>query len=207
MLEFYGWVGVAFLSGSVPWALLLSHILSQKDVRLIGDGNPGTVNAWKSSGWAIGLMSLFLEVSKSYVPIYFALEFTYKHISEESHISMALLLIAPVVGHAWSPLLKFKGGKTLAASWGSWIAITNGLAFPVALIFLGIIHAIQNNHAITVTTCLIGLLIVFLPLQKELYLAWFWTANMIVIIFKHRHEYSQGFLFRDWICRLAVETH
>ena len=81
------------------------------------------------------------------------------------------------------------------------------MAIPVALMFLGIIHTIQNNHAITVTTCLIGLLIVFLPLQQEVYIAWFWAVNMIVIIFKHRYEYSQGLLFRDWVCRLAVKTH
>ncbi|MQF82634.1 glycerol-3-phosphate acyltransferase [SAR202 cluster bacterium AD-802-E10_MRT_200m] len=207
MVDLYIWVGIALLSGSIPWALLLSKFLSRKDVRLIGDGNPGTANAWKSSGWIIGLTSLFLEVSKGGIPIYFALNFRGKTLVDLSDIFLTLLLIAPAVGHAWSPFLKFKGGKALAVSWGAWIVITDGLAFPAALIFLGIMHGIQNNHAITVTVCLIGLLVVSLPSYQEYFLIWFWAANMILVMFKHRNEYSQGLLFRDWVRRLAVKAH
>ena len=54
MLDHALWVGIGFLSGSIPWALVIGKFISHKDVREVGDGNPGSVNAWKSGGLTSG---------------------------------------------------------------------------------------------------------------------------------------------------------
>ena len=142
---------------------------------------------------------MVVEVGKSLVPVYIALQILGQPDGFVDQIGLAIILLAPVLGHAWSPFLKFRGGKALAVTWGSWISITGGMAFPVALIILGLIHILQKNHAITVTFCLVSFLIIFLPLNVQYYLIMFWVSNMVVVMYKHREEYSKGLIFRDWI--------
>ena len=203
MLALIIWISIGFLSGSVPWALLIGKTLVGKDIRSVGDGNPGSANLWMLGGWAPGVLSLILEVSKGLLPVCVAFSYFGQPSDFTPQWGLALVTLAPVVGHGWSPFLHFKGGKSLAVSWGSWIAITGGVAFPVALILLGAIHGLQKNHAITVTFCLIGFLAVFFPLEMQPYIALFWVGNMMIIIFKHRSEYADGLIVRSWALRLA----
>ena len=115
----------------------------------------------------------------------------------------ALVILAPIAGHAWSPFLKFKGGKALATSWGAWLVLTNGLAFPIGCICLSLIHSLQKNHAITVTTCLLVFLATFLPLLAEPYVTIFGLVNLAILIWKHRPEYTRGIIPRPWLLRLT----
>ena len=199
MLELIVWIAIGFISGSIPWAVIVGNLLMHSDVRNVGDSNPGAVNAWKLGGWLPGLLSVILEVAKSLVPVYFATQYLGHHFDIMSQIRLALVAIAPIVGHGWSPFLRFNGGKALATTWGSWIAITGGIAFPIGCILLGLSHGLQKNHAITVTLCMFGFLAVFLPFQMELFIVLFWIANLSIIIWKHRDEYSDGIIARRWV--------
>ena len=201
MLTHIVFIGVGYASGAVPWAVLISRYLSNKDVRNIGDGNPGAINAWKTGGPVTGMVSLFIEIAKAFTPVFIGMSYSTQYGEPLSQIELVLLASAPIIGHAWSPFLKFKGGKALAASWGSWIAITGGLALPIGCIFLGTMHLLQKNHAITVTACLLGFLIVFFPMKPEISIVIFWVLNILVVIHKHKTEYSNGIQLRRWIDR------
>jgi len=120
-----------------------------------------------------------------------------------NHVVLAIILLAPVIGHGWSPFLKFKGGKSLGASWGSWIAVTNGMALPVGGLFLALMHSFQKNHAFTVTVCLIGLIVVFAVIKMELFLLLFSLGNILIVLYKHRTEYSHGIQLRIWVNKFA----
>ncbi len=68
MLETFLWVLISFLSGSLPFAVWLGR-LKGKDVRQVGDRNPGAINAFRAGGKWIGLAVLLLDVSKAAAPI------------------------------------------------------------------------------------------------------------------------------------------
>ena len=194
---------LGFISGAVPWALIIGKLFGNQDARNVGDGNPGATNAWKVGGWVPGLASLILEISKSLIPVYFAFQYLAHSVEGTlQSIGLAVVALAPILGHGWSPFLRFNGGKTLAASLGSWMAVTNGLAFPVGCALLGFMHGVQRNHAITTTVCLVGFMVVFLSLQLQPYIAFFWVANVVVVVHKHRHEYYDGILLRGWMLKL-----
>ena len=72
MLELPIWIMIGFVSGSVPWALLIGKAVVSKDIRTVGDGNPGAANVWKSGGWMVGMLSLVLEICKWLVPVHLA---------------------------------------------------------------------------------------------------------------------------------------
>ena len=192
------WTFIGFISGSVPWSLICVRTLSGQDVRRIGDGNPGATNAWISSGWMVGSISMLLDVFKAAVPVWiFTNQFSDTSYPEH-FLSVTVVAISPIIGHAYSPFLRFRGGKALAPSWGSWIALTSGMAFPVAVLILGVMHLMQKNHAITVTTCLIGFIVIFSIIDTQ-GLIIFGILNLLLVIFKHRSEYQHGIAFRGWV--------
>ena len=197
------WIAIGFISGSIPWALIIGKVFVSKDIRVIGDGNPGAVNTWKLAGSSLGMISVIIEICKSLIPVFIATLYLGQPSGLSEHIWLSLVALAPVIGHAWTPFLHFKGGKALATSWGSWIAITNGIAFPVALVLLGVIHVFQRNHAITVTSCLVGFMIIFVAQHMYLYTALFGISNILIVIYKHKSEYSDGILLRKWVPKLA----
>jgi len=200
MFDLCLWVLFGFLCGSVPWALIITRISTGKDVRTIGDGNPGTVNAWKIGGWIPGSISLILDVGKGVLPVHLAASQIHVSPGEaNTDIGMAMIALSPIFGHAWSPFLMFKGGKALAVSWGSWIAITKGLAIPVSFLLLGFMHVLQKNHAITVTFCLVLFIAIFFPLYPQPFIVLLWLGNCSVLIYKHKYEYSEGIIFRQWV--------
>lgn len=203
MLEFLVWITVGFISGSIPWSVIVGKLAGSKDVRAVGDGNPGAANAWKAAGWLPGIVSLVLDTAKGVAPVYLAIWYLDQPSGVIPHLGMATVALAPVIGHGWSPFLRFKGGKALASSGGSWIAITDGIAFLVACGFLAIIHSIQKNHAITVTISIGLLLPVIIPFQMQPYIAIFWITNLSIVIWKHRYEYRDGFIFRDWFASIT----
>lgn len=200
------WILIGFVSGSIPWAALGVRSISGKSVREVGDGNPGATNAWKSSGWLVGMAVLILDIAKSFIPIYLAMILIDDFSGINGTILLSLIALAPILGHAWSPFLKFKGGKALAPSWGSWMALTNGIALPAGVILLGVLHTIQKNHAITVTGCLVGFLAIFQLLWREDHIGIFWMMNFAIVVYKHKSEYSGGFLLREWLGKYVGRT-
>ena len=135
MVDLIFWIVMAFISGAVPYSLIISSLIINKDVRNVGDGNPGATNAWIIGGWPIGILATIFDISKSAIPVSLAIS-RFSAGSNFDGICISLIALAPVLGHAWSPFLRFKGGKALAPTWGSWIALTGGAAFPLAMIFL-----------------------------------------------------------------------
>ena len=115
----FAWAVIGFLSGSVPFAYWITLLLARADVRLYGDGNPGAVNAWKAGGWKCGVPALLLDFAKAAAPVHMAA--VYVGLGSWSLIPAAL---APVVGHAFSPFLRFRGGKAVAATFGIWAGLT-----------------------------------------------------------------------------------
>ena len=114
-----GMVFSGFLIGSIPFSLLIPRWLKGVDVRQFGDGNPGSANAFKAGGWACGIFALLLDYLKGCLPVLLAN--SYLSIDK---VWIILIAIAPILGHAFSPFLGFKGGKAIATTFGVWTGLT-----------------------------------------------------------------------------------
>jgi len=184
----------AFLLGSLPFAVWLGKLLASADVRSVGDGNPGTANAFKAGGLRVGVPTLVLEVGKAGIPVWASG-------AALGLKSWALLPVAaaPLLGHAFSPFLKFRGGKAIAATFGSWLGLT-GIVYPLVLgLAMGACFAVQSVHAWAVIG---GVLLfgVFLAASggsvAHLVL---WSANLTLLVWTHRRELSPSFRPRGWL--------
>lgn len=110
---------IGFLSGSVMYSYSLPKLLKGVDVRDASpDRNPGGANAIRAAGTGIGLLCIALDILKAFLPVCAAV--TYAGVRGMELVPVAA---APVFGHAFSPFLKFRGGKCVAAFYGSMLAL------------------------------------------------------------------------------------
>jgi len=106
LLIFFG-----YLLGSIPWGLVISKAKGI-DIRKVGSGNIGGTNVVRGLGFKWGLLTGILDVLKGVFPIFLATKF----LSFDWQI--ALVAIAPVLGHIFPVWLNFKGGKGVATTVG-----------------------------------------------------------------------------------------
>jgi acyl-phosphate glycerol 3-phosphate acyltransferase len=129
-----GLILVEYLCGSFMFSYWLGFAV-KKDLKTIGDGNPGAFNLWHSAGYKMGILGVILDFMKGYLPLVF--------IYESGTLNNNFLIpaaLAPVFGHAFPVFHKFKGGKAIAVTFGVWSAITR---FRVSFIFAVILAVFQ----------------------------------------------------------------
>ncbi|HEU5021392.1 MAG TPA: glycerol-3-phosphate 1-O-acyltransferase PlsY [Bryobacteraceae bacterium] len=122
---------VAILVGGIPFGLIIVRLKTGKDVRDSGSGNIGATNVLRTSGTAAGLITLLLDAAKGLFAVWLADTLTHGDVFWMSATALAALL-----GHAFSPYLKFKGGKSVATFLGAFGYLTPIPVLIVTLIFI-----------------------------------------------------------------------
>jgi acyl phosphate:glycerol-3-phosphate acyltransferase len=101
------------------------------------------------------------------------------------------IAVAPVAGHAFSPWLRFRGGKAVAVTFGVWTGLTLGAA-PILLgIFLLLTYFTVAVNGWAVILAMLGLLGGLLFSHHGLVFLGVWLGNVAILIFKHRHDLAQ----------------
>ncbi|MEI6208772.1 MAG: glycerol-3-phosphate 1-O-acyltransferase PlsY [Desulfuromonadales bacterium] len=114
-------VAAAYMIGSIPTGLILGKACGV-DVRREGSGNIGATNLYRTVGRKVGIMTLFGDCLKGFVPV---LAVSYSSLPSDYAVWVGL---AAFSGHVFSLFLKFKGGKGVATALGVFLALT-----PLAL--------------------------------------------------------------------------
>lgn len=187
------WTIAGFLFGSIPFAVLLGKLMLHKDVRNYGDGNPGGTNAWKAGGWRIGPIVTFLEIFKGWLPVYLA------KIAGLTGWDLVPVALAPILGHAFSPFLKFRGGKALGATGGSWLAMIGWIVFPVYALLTLPVLALQEEHALAANAGMLSLLLYAVLVDKSSFMITFAILNWLLVGWKHRRELVHPIQMRPWV--------
>lgn len=175
-LELYrniGLVIVCYLIGAVPFCYIIAKIHSNKDLRRIGDRNPGGWNLVFNVSKIWGALGIILDVLKGTLSYLLVLKIT--------GIELVALLAgcAAVAGHNYSPYLKLSGGKGVAATLGFLCAV-----HPLAVIAYGVgivsaIFLIRNMIWGIITA--ITTASIFLWLFKDSYIYLIMGALLIII--------------------------
>lgn len=117
--EFLILVVVAYLSGSLPWSVWLSKRVSGVDPRTSQDGNPGAANAFRLAGARVGIAVAVLDFLKAFAPVFVAW-----WMLDLPDAQVFWIALAPMVGHAFSVFLRFRGGRGITTLFGVWSGIT-----------------------------------------------------------------------------------
>ena len=122
---------VAYLVGGIPFGLLIVRLKTGADVRESGSGNIGATNVLRTTGPLAGILTLVLDAAKGLFAVWLADTLTHGDIFWMSFAALAVLL-----GHAFSPYLKFKGGKAVASFLGAFGYLTPVPVLVIVIIFL-----------------------------------------------------------------------
>lgn len=105
-------------------------LLTHRDVCEISDDrNPGAFNAFKHFGKGIGSLCLALDILKGFLPVFLGCT-----LLDKNSAMLALVMIAPVLGHALGMFNRFRGGKCIATSFGVMLGVLPVTAVPLALL-------------------------------------------------------------------------
>ena len=102
----------AYLFGSVPTALILSHLMGRGDIRRLGDGNMGARNATHVLGWGAGAVVAGVDFSKGALAVAAA-----RQVEAIPWLPLAAGFAA-VLGHDFPVWVGFRGGQGMATSLG-----------------------------------------------------------------------------------------
>jgi glycerol-3-phosphate acyltransferase PlsY len=129
----------AFLIGSIPFGYLVGRLFFHTDIRKQGSGNIGAMNALRALGTRGAAVVLLLDALKGFVPTLWALNVFNGFLDTPGfppggQVIASLVATGTVLGHCFSPWLRFRGGKGVATTFGAIFA----LCWPAGLVAVGL---------------------------------------------------------------------
>ncbi len=179
----------SFLIGAIPFGLLISQSAARIDITRRGSGNVGATNVARELGLKWGILTLALDVSKGFIPVclfnhYFKSDF---------EAGLLIICVSTLLGHQFSPFLRFRGGKGVATALGIFLAVS-----PIQVIialFLFIITVYITDYislGSMIAACSMPLLQLLFAESAGLILASLLMAALICV----RHKDNIGRLLR-----------
>jgi glycerol-3-phosphate acyltransferase PlsY len=180
------WALIAFISGSLPLSVWLGKIALGVDIRNYGDGNPGAANVWRAGGRWWGLVAILLDGFKGLIPVAIA-----NFALGIQGWWLAVIALAPVAGHTFSPFLGFHGGKALSTTFGVWCGLTLWLGPSVLGISFALGLAVLVTPGWSVLFGMLILLVVLLVTGSDPVLLAVWSGNFLLLIWRHLSDLKQ----------------
>lgn len=168
----------SYLSGSLPFGLILTKIFLNKDLRKIGSKNIGATNVLRTGNKTIAALTLFLDILKGIIPLLI----TKEYLTDLIYLSS----LAAFLGHIFPVWLRFKGGKGVATYLGIIfiLSFNLGVIFCVSWILISI--ASKYSSLSSILSTLIVFVVSFFNNNFELTSYLFIT--FIIILYTHRQN-------------------
>ena len=166
----------SYISGSIPFGLILAKIFLNKDIREIGSKNIGATNVLRTGNKFIAALTLFLDILKGAAPI-LVTNYYFPNL-------IYLSGLAAFLGHIFPVWLKFKGGKGVA----TYLGIIFVLSFKLGLIFsiswILIVFISKYSSLSSIISAFIIFLISFL--EKNFELNSYLFITFVIILYTHK---------------------
>src|SRR6202167_714280 len=135
------WLAVvfAYLVGGIPFGYLLVRWKTGEDVRAKGSGNIGATNVLRTTGRAVAVATLALDIAKGVFAVWLA-----DKLSDGSRLWMSLAALAAMAGHAFPVFLKFHGGKAVASFIGAFLYLTPIPMIAALVVFVIVVAATRQ---------------------------------------------------------------
>lgn len=185
-------LAVSYLVGGIPFSLIIGKTVYGVDPREHGSGNLGATNVYRTLGWKAGLVVALLDIAKGAASVVLAMLVVPDNVSPETRdwILVSVAIVA-ILGHTYSPYIRFKGGKGVATAAGV-IAVMMPLTWPIMFVTFVVVLALWRmvSLASVILAVEFPLLVALLYPDRPAFLA-FALAGSALVIFRHRSNISR----------------
>ena len=123
-LQYFWLIPLAYLLGSVSFAVVVSKAMGLPDPYTHGSKNPGATNVLRTGNKVAAALTLFGDAAKGWVAVTIARAVLGDPISSDNNLMLGLVAIAVFLGHLYPIFYRFKGGKGVATAGGILFAIS-----------------------------------------------------------------------------------
>lgn len=173
---------LAYVIGSISFAVLVSRAFGLPDPRSYGSGNPGATNVMRSGKKAAAILTLLGDGAKGWFAVFLAQQLA--PVWGAGDMGVAAAALAVFIGHIFPVFFGFKGGKGVATAAGILLALNLWLGLAVVATWL-------LTFALSRYSSLSALLAAGLaPLYAAIFLAPLYVGMLVVLagllIWRHR---------------------
>jgi acyl phosphate:glycerol-3-phosphate acyltransferase len=129
-----------FVLGSIPFGLLLTRAAGLGDIRHIGSGNIGATNVLRTGRRGLAAATLLLDGAKGAAAVLLGLQLA-------GTIGASVAGLAAVLGHMFTPWLRFRGGKGVATGLGVLLAASPATGIAACAVWLGVAFTLRISSA------------------------------------------------------------
>ena len=170
-------VMLAYLLGSLSFAVIVSRCMGLKDPRSYGSNNPGATNVLRSGSKLAAVATLLLDGLKGWLPVVLVKWFGHDHGLGDG--TLAAVGLAAFLGHLYPVFFQFKGGKGVATAAGVLLGVDGllGLATLATWVIVAFFSRYSSLAALAAA--------VFAPLYYLLgdRAAWYVDKGILLAIF------------------------
>jgi glycerol-3-phosphate acyltransferase PlsY len=173
---------VAYLLGSVSFAVLVSRAYRLPDPREYGSGNPGATNVLRSGRKSAAVLTLLGDCAKGWVAVFFAQQWS----AEGRELAMALAALAVILGHMYPLFHGFKGGKGVATALGVLLGLNWVLALGTLTTWITIAVFFRYSSLAALVSALFAAFFTLILFNPAHPIVWSVALISALLIWRHR---------------------
>jgi glycerol-3-phosphate acyltransferase PlsY len=184
----------AYLIGGIPFALVVGRAFFGVDLRTRGSGNLGATNTFRVLGPLAGSAVLLLDAAKgagAVVLASFLLRQTGADLVVDPEWFLLLVTFAVMAGHIYSPYLRFRGGKGVAAAAGALFVIMWPVILVLLVLFVVVLAVFRMVSLASVVGAAIFPLLSYLMYSHDPVAVALTTLAAVLVIWRHRGNISR----------------
>jgi len=167
-------IAVAYLLGSLSFAVIVSRAMRLPDPRRYGSGNPGATNVLRSGRKSAAVLTLLGDALKGWAAVVLARMLAPQFGLDDGVVLLCALAV--FIGHLFPLYFRFQGGKGVATALGVLVGLNPwlGLACLATWLFMAGVFRISSLAALTTA--------VLAPVYAGLLMGWNETAMTVLVI-------------------------
>ncbi len=181
-------VVLAYLLGSISFAIIVSRIVGLADPRSFGSKNPGATNVFRGGNKGAAVATLILDAFKGWLAVWVASTYGPRYGIDD--VGVAAVALAVFLGHIYPVYFGFRGGKGVATALGVLIALEWWLGLATAVTWLVIALFFRYSSLAAIVAA------VFAPFYYVLLVGFDAIAVALIVIsafilFRHRQNIAK----------------
>ena len=167
-------IAVAYLIGSLSFAVIVSRAMHLPDPRSFGSGNPGATNVLRSGRKTAAALTLLGDALKGWVAVVLA-----RWLAPQFSLTDEIVLLCALtvfIGHLYPIFFSFKGGKGVATALGVLVGLNPWVGLACLLTWLLIAGVFRISSLAALTTALLA------PVYTVFLMGWGYTTQTVLVI-------------------------